>query len=206
MHFSCVFAKKIVPLHTFLKKMETKNNKTGKSSPTNLAMKHGLELGVLFGLNFILNAQGASGSTWLSVLSWLLVIYLIYSVFRSALVYRMTECGGDITFRQSFAYIMWLFLFASIIAAVVRVLYLEWFDTTFLQEQLKQSIQVLDIFQERLHLSAADRAAAEESMKSMLRPVHFSLYYILYDLMMGLFAALILSPLVKKKLPIDNQE
>jgi hypothetical protein len=47
---------------------------------------------------------------------------------------------------------------------------------------------------------------AEENIISLLRPVRFSLYYIVYDIIMGVFAALILSPLVKKKIEIENQQ
>ena len=58
---------------------------------------------------------------------------------------------------------------------------------------------------QQLRITAADRAMAEESLLAILKPVRFSLYYIVYDMLMGVFAALILSPLVKKKLPIENQ-
>ena len=165
-------------------------------------MLFGLEMGIFFGLNFIISAQAQGGSAWLSIISWLLTIYIIYSVFRSAFHYRMTECGGDITFGQSFRYIMWLFFFASIVAAVVRVIYLKWFDTTFLSNVMEQSKIVLS----QLKFSAAERSMALESMEQMLQPVRFSIYYILYDLFMGLITALILSPLVKRKIQIENQD
>ena len=100
--------------------MATKNDKTGKPSPVNHAMVYGLEMGIFFGLNFILTAK-AQDSAWMSVLSWLLTIYIIYGVFRSAFNYRMTECEGEITFGQSFKYIMYLFFFASIVAALMRI-------------------------------------------------------------------------------------
>ena len=200
MHFSCIFGKKTVPLHTFLKKMATKNDKTGKPSPVNHAMLYGLELGIFFGLNFIVEAK-AQDNGWMSVLSWLLTIYIIYGVFRSAFNYRVTECDGEITFGQSFRYIMYLFFFASIVAAAVRVIYLKWFDTEFLDRMITQTRQVL----QQLRITAADRAMAEENLLAILKPVRFSLYYIVYDMLMGVFAALILSPLVKKKLPIENQ-
>ena len=165
-------------------------------------MLFGLEMGIFFGLNFVLSAQAQGGSGWLNILSWLLTIYIIYGVFRSAFHFRMTECGGEITFGQSFRYIMWLFFFASIVAAVVRVIYLKWFDSAFLGQLLEQSRMVL----KQLKLSAADRTMADESMQQMLQPVRFSLYYIIYDLVMGIFAALILSPLVKRKIRIENQD
>ena len=181
--------------------MATKFDKTGKPSPANHAMVYGLEMGIFFGLNFILTAK-AQDSAWMSVLSWLLTIYIIYGVFRSAFNYRMTECDGEITFGQSFKYIMYLFFFASIVAALVRIVYLKWFDPDFLGRMLTQSRQLL----QQLRMSASDRAMAEESLMALLRPVRFSLYYIVYDVLMGVFAALILSPLVKKKIEIENQQ
>ena len=191
-HYLCIL---------FRNKMATKNDKTGKPSPVNHAMVYGLEMGIFFGLNFILTAK-AQDSAWMSVLSWLLTIYIIYGVFRSAFNYRMTECEGEITFGQSFKYIMYLFLFASIVAALMRIVYLKWFDTEFLSRMLTQTRLVL----QQLKLSASDLAMAEESLQSLLRPVRFSLYYIVYDLIMGVFAALILSPLVKKKIEFENQQ
>ena len=180
--------------------MATKNDKIEKPSPVNHAMRYGLELGIFFGVNFIVETK-SQDSAWMSILSWLLSIYIIYGIFRSAFNYRMTECDGEITFGQSFRYIMYLFFFASIVAASVRVVYLNWFDTEFLGRMMTQCRQLL----QQLRISASDRAMAEESLLSLLRPVRFSLYYILYDLLMGVLAALILSPLVKRKLPIENQ-
>ena len=165
----------------------------GVHSPFNHAMLSGLELGIFFGLNFILTAE-AQGRFWLGVLSWMLTLYIIYGVFRSALHYRMTECEGEITYMESFRYIVWLFVFASIVATLVRVVYLKWIDSSYLSELLVQTNQVL----EQLKLSAGDRSAVEESLKNMLQPVRFSLYYMLYDVFMGVVAGLILSVMVKR--------
>ena len=180
--------------------MTTKNDKIEQPSPASHAMLYGLEMGIFFGLKFIVEAK-AQDSAWMSVLSWLLTIYIIYSIFRAAFNYRMTDLGGEITFGQAFRYIIYLFFFASIVAAAVRVVYLQWFDNEFLSRLAMQTNQVIEQFK----LDAADRVAVEQSLQSMLRPVRFSLYYILYDMLMGVLTALILSPLVKKKLPIENQ-
>jgi len=201
MHFSCVFAKKALPLYTFLKKMENNQNIQAQPKPYNHAMRFGLEMGIFFGLHFILTAQSAN-SAWMGILWWLLTIYIIYGIFRSAIHYRMTECGGDITFGQSFNYIMWLFVFASIVATMVRVIYLKWFDSsvlTTLSEQTENMIKYLKY-------SEAEQELAKQSLRRMMQPVHFSMYLIMYDLFLGVITALMLSPLVKKKIRIDNQQ
>ncbi len=173
--------------------MESNNNIKNAPSAANHAMQFGLQTGLFFGLKFIVSAN-AQSSTWMQMLSLLLSIYIIYCVLRAALLYRITECDGVISFREAFRYIITLFFFASIVAALVRAVYLKWFDSTFLSTVMEQTSKTL----EQIGWSEADQSMGMESLKHMLQPVRFSLLSIIYDMMMGVLAALVLSPIVKR--------
>lgn len=169
------------------------DSQTYNPSPVNHAMLFGVELGIWFGLNFITSAM-AQGRAWMGALSWLIMFYIIYGVFRSALHYKQNECDGHITYWQSFQYIMWLFFFASIIAAAVKVVYLKWINPDFMAVLYQQTKPIVDA----LAISDADKNQAMLSMERLLQPVRFSLYYIIYDMIMGVVLALILSLFVRK--------
>lgn len=195
LHFSCIFEKKSLTLHRFLgiNSYKVEETQTYKPSPVNHAMLFGIELGIWFGLNFIISAM-AQGRMWMGVLSWLVTFYILYGVYRSALHYKHTECEDKIRFGQSLSYIVWLFFFASIVGALVKVIYLKWINPDVLTLFYEQSVQSIRLFQ----LSDVEAELVESSLQTIMQPVRFCLYYIMYDLIMGLFVGLILSPFVCK--------
>jgi len=179
----------------FFGKMESNNDIKQSPSPRQHAMLFGLELGIFFGLRFIIGVNSMDNS-WMSLLQFLMTLYIIYGIIRSTLHYRMTDCGGEITFGQSFRYIYWLFFYSAIVATLVRVVYLKWFDTTYfalLYEQAQKAIETLDF---KSYPVSQDEILA--NMSRMLTPVRFSAYIFVSDLITGVFAGLILSPFIKR--------
>lgn len=180
----------------FFGKMESNNDIKTSPSPVNHAMLFGLETGVFFAFKFILQAEAQqSGSGWLVALYYLLTLYIIYGIIRSALHYRMTDCGGTITFGQAYRYILLLFVFSSIVAALVRVIYLKWIDGSYLVRLGEQMQKVMEM--NELKVSEAERTALQEALPEILKPVRFSLYYIFLDVFMGIVAGLLLAGPVK---------
>lgn len=155
------------------------------------AMLFGLELGVYFALCFILSSMQGSG---MQVLSYLVQIYILYGLYRSAVHYRQTELGGQMLYRQAFAYLMNLFFCASLIASVVRFAYLQWFvPDDFLSNQMNQ---VMQLFAEQ---GMTITAELERTIADLHRPARFVFAYIMSDMMVGLLVSLPLSFLLRRK-------
>lgn len=155
------------------------------------AMLFGLELGVYFALCFILSYQASGG---MQMLSYLVQIYIIYGVYRSAVHYRQTELGGQMLYRQAFAYLINLFFCASLIASVLRFVYLQWFvPDDFLSNQIHQAMQAF------IESGMTITDELERTLADLRRPARFVFAYIMSDMMVGLLVALPLSFLLKRK-------
>ena len=159
-------------------------------------MLFGVELGIWFGLNFILSAY-AVNHTWAGFVTWFVTFYIIYGLYRSAVHFKETECEGKITYGQCLSYIMWLVFFASLVSAAIKVCYLKWGDASYLNALYNQSLQTLD--QLKLSQTDEERQLLTDGMALMLQPARFSLCYILIDLWEGLVVGLILSAFVSRR-------
>lgn len=171
-----------------------------RPNPVNHAMLMGLEVGIWFAINFMIGAQQMQHpSLWL--LSWMVSLYVIYGIYRAAQHYKRFECGDKITFGQAYSYIMWLFLCASLVAAIIRFAYLQWLDTAYLSKVFESSISFVD------QLVAAGAEGAESfnkeefasSLQYILTPVRFSVYYSMYDMLIGMLLGLVMAPFVVRR-------
>lgn len=102
-----------------------------KPNPMNHAMFAGLEMGLWFGVNFIITTQQLRHG-WLVVVGWLVTAYIIWGLIVSLQHYKSTECGGKISFGHAYGYVLCLFVCSSLVAAVIRFAYLMWFDQAYL--------------------------------------------------------------------------
>jgi len=166
---------------------------SNKPNPVNHAMLMGLEVGIWFALNFIVGAQQMQHPS-LGILSWLLTFYVIYGVYRAAQHYKRFECGGKITFGAAYSYIMWLFLCASLVAAIIRFAYLRWLDTSFLPHMYESSMAFVGKLAEQN--PSVDLEEFSLSMESFLTPIRFSVYYSMYDMLLGALLGLVMAPVV----------
>lgn len=163
-----------------------------RPSPIQHAMLFGIELGVWFGLKFIVEALSAARPA-MSILSFLLTFYIIYGVYRSAMHYRVTECNDDISYGQALSYIVWLYTFAGIVAALVRVIYLKWLDVEYLGKLYQQSLNTMQ------QLGMQSREDVQLAVQQMLTPVRYSVYCIFGDVISGGVLGLILSIFVIRR-------
>lgn len=147
------------------------------ASPINHAMLFGLELGVWFGANFIVSALGHAA------LSWFIIFYSVYFISRCAIHYRETECGGSIAFGQAYRYILWLFFFASLIGALVKVVYLKWISPEYLGTLYEQTMEIFS----QAEVGADMEEQLKSSLQNVLQPVRFSVYYLFFDILSGVF-------------------
>lgn len=161
-----------------------------KTNPFKHAMTWGLVLGVAFSFNFILSS---SSSTWLGLLSYLVIAGILYLTYRFTCHYRNTECDGAITYGQGLSYIILLYFFASIISSIFKYVYFQFINPEYLTNIYDQTMLVM----EQLKMPITDELASD--MESVLKPATFSLQYIWINTMLGVFVGLVMAVVTKKE-------
>lgn len=152
----------------------------------------GIELGIWMALKFIAEAASQQHH-WLQAVSWLILFYMIYGVTRCVAHYRDVVCGGTVRFGDVFRYVYWLFLFGAIIAVLPRILYLQVINPDYLTTLYDETMKVLPALQMPV---TGDMATA---LHDLLRPVRFSLYYLLMDVLAGVGMGLFLGIFFQRK-------
>lgn len=161
-----------------------------RPNPVNHAMQMGLRVGLWMAFSFILEAQG-----W-NFLSMLVSAYVLYGVYCAGQHYKRMECGGKIGFGAAYSYVLWLYLCSALVAALLRYAYLQWLNPEYLPKMYEQAMPIME------QLVAAnpqvDMDVVDESVKMLLTPIRFSLYYIMVQMLTGSLWGLLLAVLVKR--------
>lgn len=148
-------------------------------SAMNHAMLSGLELGFWLGVRFILEAQQFQHQ-FLGIISWFVALYVYWGMYVSAQHYKSTECGGKLPFRMGYRYVLSLMLCTSLIASVIRLAYLLWFDDVLLPTMYEQTMQMMEQL-----FAGQNEALQPEAVQALFTPVRFTLMQILNDLFTG---------------------
>lgn len=159
---------------------------TDRNSAIQLASIGGLELGLWVGLRFVVQTQELH-HPWVQIISSLLLFYIWFGVYVSAQHYKVYELDGKMSFRQGWRFTAWLLFFASIVATLVRFVYLEWIDTSYLSETYVVVEEVLKKSVASSTASHADKALvieqATETLKRMFVPIRYAMIGGLSDMM-----------------------
>ena len=161
-----------------------------KPGMTNSAMRNGLYIGLLFSLNTILSA---TGNATLSALTNLVLVAIIVLVYRFTKNYRDKDLRGFISFRRAFAYVLLLFLFASIIAAATKFILFTYIKPDFLGEVFNETLSVLDEVMPSLPDQAFD------VVDTLSEPINYSLLSIWGNMFYGVLLGIILGLVVRRK-------
>ncbi len=166
--------------------MEENNIQT---NPFRHAMKYGLILGAIIILLFVCMTIPHAITT---IVIPLLMGVVVWFTYRFAKHYRDTECAGAIAYGQALSYILILFFFASLVAGVLRYGYLEFINTTYLTDSFNQAMVIFEQAQMDMPTELVDE------MRRLMTPIRFTMQFIMFDCMMGLFIGVITAVLVKK--------
>lgn len=153
------------------------------------AMFNGLIMGVLFSINFLLSI---SKNTFLALLSYLVISFILVGIYRMSIRFRDIECGGTIKYSKAFSFIVFTFFFAALISSIVKYIYFQFINPAYLDELLNESMKALQILKIPI-----DNAAYDQMVKVM-KPATFSLQYIWMNVILGSILGLIMAAFVKK--------
>jgi len=129
-------------------------------------MIYGLFMGILFAANFFISLpQGII----FRLLSFLIIILIIYAMYRFSVRYRDNECGGYISYGKAFSFILLTFFFASIISSIFKFFYFQFINPDYLTNLLQESLKIIDSMQLPVNEEFYDQ------MEKMMKPITYSL-------------------------------
>lgn len=151
------------------------------------AMQNGLIMGIIFSLNFIsiaLNNQYIAAT---------LITIILFGTFKLTVRFRDNENNGQITYKKAYHYIVMLFFYASIISCVVKFVYTQFIDTTFLDKLLQ--IQLSNF--KTMNIQLTDSYIT--FFGKIFKPAAFSLESIIENVFRGMIVGLIMAGFIKKE-------
>jgi hypothetical protein len=102
---------------------------------------------------------------------------------------------GYISYGSALWYVMQLFMYGSMISAMVRYVFYQFIKPDFLQNQLNETMQALQ------STSMADMISGEvyQQTVEMMTPLNMALQSIWLNLILGLLLGLVIAGIVKKQ-------
>ena len=165
------------------------------------AMQNGLIMGGLLSLKFLFSTQKNELLLFLSLALSALIIVVLYT---TAIRFRKNECDGAIQYGQAFSYIFKIYIYGSIIASLVILIYTKFIDPAFLETLLNQSLIFSKKLSELLNIKTDESAI--NITTAFYKPASFALVNIFMSIIAGAFWGVILAAFVKKDKDIFSQQ
>jgi len=159
-------------------------------------MLNGIIMGVIFSVNFLFSV---SKVTLLITLTNLLAVLIVVLIYRLSVKFRDTECEGFISYRKAFFYILYSFFFAALISSVVKYIYFQYINPSYLETMFQETMKMFS------SLKYPINDATEEQTRKMLKPASYTLIYIWVNIFMGLIVGLIMAAFIKKEKSIFKE-
>ncbi len=154
------------------------------------AMNFGAIMGLLFSVNFLVTTIKS-----LAFCQYIFVVIIVYAVYKFAVHCRENVMEGYISYGSALWYVMQLFMYGSMISAMVRYVFYQFIKPDFLQNQLNETMQALQ------NTSMADMISGEvyQQTVEMMTPLNMALQSIWLNLILGLLLGLVVAAIVKKQ-------
>ena len=161
------------------------------------AMNFGAIMGVIFSINFLITTIKS-----LALLQYGFVVVIIYLTYRFAIHCRENVMEGSISYGSALWYVMQLFMYGSMISALVRYLFYMYIKPDFLQNQLNETMQALQ------GTSVAEIITGDvyQQTMEMMTPLNMAFQSIWLNLILGLILGLVIAAIVRKDKNIFNAE
>ncbi len=168
-----------------------------QSNLMNTAMRNGLILGVLFSANFLLSV---SGLTFLALLTYAIIGFIIYLTYRYTIQYRDNELGGSIRFSIAFVFVLMLYVFATVISSFVKYFFLRFSSSHFLTDMYNQNIQTLE------QILPTITEEMYDAMEILTSPQGYTIMAAWTNIIMAVIIGIIIAAIVKRKPnPFNNK-
>jgi hypothetical protein len=153
------------------------------------AMNFGAIMGVLFSLNFLVVTIKS-----VAFLQYFLIVAIIYCAYRFVVDCREKILGGAISYRSALWYVIQLFMYGSMISALVRYLFYAYIKPDYLQILLNEAMQTL----QNSSMASLVNGDVYQQALEMMTPLNMALQTFWTNLILGLLLGLILAGIVKR--------
>jgi hypothetical protein len=153
------------------------------------AMNFGAVMGVLFSLNFLVVTIKS-----VAFLQYLLIVAIIYCAYRFVVDCREKILGRAISYRSALWYVIQLFMYGSMISALVRYLFYAYIKPDYLQIMLNEAMQTL----QNSSMASLVNGDVYQQALEMMTPLNMALQTFWTNLILGLLLGLILAGIVKR--------
>ena len=154
------------------------------------AIKSGLVLGALFTLRFVLSIVGSGWTVGLP--RFAVMVIIIVAIWKLLERFRDNENEGFISYGKSLGFTMLSFLYASILSAVVRIIYYI-SNPDVLGDAVNETLLALD------QMGMPITEGTERMLEVMLSPAFLTFLTLLGNMIGGLIIGSIISAIVKKE-------
>lgn len=184
-------------MYTIIKEMEKKENKIN-------LQRYAMHAGTLMGLYWIIKFPLLPlGFTYpiASLLFFALTLAVPIIGYYYTRSFRDNVCDGEISFAQSWVFMVFMFLFASLLVAVVHYIYFRFIDNGFIADTwitlLKENKQMMN------ELFAEDPLIIIERVRS-LTSIELTMQLLSCNMINCSIISLIIAPFVMKKKKIKS--
>lgn len=119
--------------------------------------------------------------------------------------FRNYALGGFISFRRSYGYCAYTFIYASIIFALAQYLYFKFLDNGTFYAMVATSATTMSEVYRQAGMSTQDIDAALGMMKS-LSPIHWAFIFMMQDFIVGLVLSLPIAAACRRLRPTANKQ
>lgn len=153
------------------------------------AMNFGAIMGLVFSINFLITTMKS-----LAFLQYGFVVVIIYLVYRFVVHCRENVMDGVMSYGSALWYVMQLFMYGSMISALVRYVFYMYIKPDFLENQLNETIQAL----QGTPMAEVITGDVYQQTVELMTPLNMALQAIWVDLILGLLLGLVIAGVVKK--------
>jgi hypothetical protein len=158
------------------------------------AMVFGTYMGIYWIIKFICFPLGFT-NPFFSLLFLGLTIAVPFMGYRYARIFRDKACNGTITFLQSWLFMVFMYMFAALLAAVAHFIYFRFIDNGFVINSLTQQIDLIPAEMPQFDAYADQIKEAFDIMRT-LTPIEITMQLLSQNFLYCSILSLITAPFV----------
>lgn len=158
----------------------------------------GFKLFVLWLLSFILYVAGLK-SQLLGMMAMIFAMVTPFVSLRQVRNYRDVALGGTISFRRAWAYVVFLFFYASLLFALAQFIYFSYLDKGYFMSEITQMFSDPATAQAMQQLGMGQGLSQALAELSRMRPIDLVLNIMTSNLMIGLVFGLPIGLIAHRK-------
>ena len=166
------------------------------NNSSNSALVSGfMYVGGLLALRFLISVMQIS---WLSILSFAILVLIVYLLYKVTATYRDENCDGVISYGNAFWFIFRVYFIGSVISAIIMFIYFNFINQGFLTETLDSVMEMYEKFNVPVDY---------DMIEGFFKPLPYVLINLFGSIFSSAFWAAIIAAFVKKNKSIflENQ-